>query len=107
MAAMQPIAEWLEKHLLRAAAGDRHDISDLEFCRNQRLWVDEAYNRTQQQVQEQRTPSQSAYGKFCNCVWSFLLPAARARQVVPISELVFGALTQNRSSLEDRTTTRR
>ena len=26
---------------------------------------------------------------------------ARARQVVPISELVFGALTQNRSSLED------
>jgi acyl-CoA reductase-like NAD-dependent aldehyde dehydrogenase len=32
---------------------------------------------------------------------------ARARQVVPISDLVFGALTQNRSSLEDRTTTRR
>jgi hypothetical protein len=31
----------------------------------------------------------------------------RARRVVPISELVFGALTQNRSSLEDRTTTRR
>ena len=26
---------------------------------------------------------------------------ARARRVVPISELVFGALTQNRSSLED------
>src|SRR5262249_35117170 len=34
-------------------------------------------------------------------------PRARARQVVPISELVFGALTQIRSSLEDRTTTRR
>ena len=32
--------------------------------------------------------------------------AARGR-VVPISELVFGALTQSRSSLEDRTTTRR
>jgi hypothetical protein len=32
---------------------------------------------------------------------------ARARQVVTISELVFGALTQSRSSLEDRTTTRR
>jgi hypothetical protein len=31
---------------------------------------------------------------------------ARARRVVPISELVFGALTQNQSSLEDRTTTR-
>jgi hypothetical protein len=31
----------------------------------------------------------------------------RARRVVPISELVFEALTQNRSSLEDRTTTRR
>jgi hypothetical protein len=30
-----------------------------------------------------------------------------ARQVVPISELVFRALTQNRSSLEDRTTTHR
>ena len=26
---------------------------------------------------------------------------ARARRVVPIAELVFGALTQNRSSLED------
>jgi hypothetical protein len=33
--------------------------------------------------------------------------ACRAEQVVPISELVFRALTQNRSSLEDRTTTRR
>jgi hypothetical protein len=32
---------------------------------------------------------------------------ARARRVVPISELVFGALTQNRRGLEDRTTTRR
>ena len=32
---------------------------------------------------------------------------ARARRVVPISELVFRALTQDRSSLEDRTTTRR
>jgi hypothetical protein len=32
----------------------------------------------------------------------------RARErVVPIPELVFGTLTQNRSSLEDRTTTRR
>jgi hypothetical protein len=31
--------------------------------------------------------------------------AQRARQVVPISELVFGALTQKRNSLEDCTTT--
>jgi hypothetical protein len=38
--------------LVRAAASERHDISDLEFRRNQRLSVDEAYNRTQQQIQE-------------------------------------------------------
>ena|SRR5215469_5218756 len=41
--------------------------------------------------------------------WSAEAPhaRARARQVVPISELVFETLSQNRSSFEDRRPTRR